>query len=223
MFDRIAVRYDLMNRVLSLGSDVRWRHRMVAALGSPAPRSVLDLATGTGDVACLVARRLARAEVVGLDPSEGMLAVARQKARVRGLGDRVHFVGGDAEALPFESASFDAVTMAFGIRNVPDRRRAVGEMRRVLRPRGRALVLELCEPQGHLLSPLVRLWNRQVMPRLGALVGAADAYAYLDRSIRAFPPAAVFAATLRDAGFAAVRFERLSFGAAALFVADAPA
>ena len=222
MFDRIAARYDLLNRLLSLGTDVGWRKRALARLALHGPVRLLDLASGTGDVALLAARSLPAAEVVGLDPSEGMLAVARQKARAAHLDARVRFVAGDAQALPFDDASFDAITMAFGIRNVPDRPRCLREMHRVLRPGARAVVLELSEPRGHVLSPLARVWNRSVVPRLGALVASADAYAYLDSSIRAFPRAEAFAATMAIAGFASVRFERLSFGAAVLFEGARP-
>jgi demethylmenaquinone methyltransferase/2-methoxy-6-polyprenyl-1,4-benzoquinol methylase len=216
MFDAIAARYDLLNRVLSLGLDRRWRAETVAALGLAPGARVLDVATGTADLAIALAG--AGAEVVGLDASPRMLALAARKIARRGR--RVTLVEGDALALPFPDGSFDAVTIAFGIRNLPDRPAALGAMRRVLRAGGRLAVLELAEPRGGLLGPLARFHIREVVPRLGALLSRAPEYRYLQRSVAAFPPAADFAAMLRAAGLAVRQVRPLSFGVCTLFLAE---
>jgi demethylmenaquinone methyltransferase/2-methoxy-6-polyprenyl-1,4-benzoquinol methylase len=216
MFDAIAARYDLLNRVLSLGLDRRWRAETVAALGLAPGARVLDVATGTADLAIALAG--AGAEVVGLDASPRMLALAARKIARR--GHRVRLVEGDALALPFPDGSFDAVAIAFGIRNLPDRPAALGAMRRVLRAGGRLAVLELAEPRGGVLGPLARFHIREVVPRLGALLSRAPEYRYLQRSVAAFPPAAEFAARLGAAGLAVREVRPLSFGVCTLFVAE---
>ena len=218
MFDRIAGRYDLLNRLLSLGIDRRWRRRAVAALGLPARARVLDLATGTGDLAIEIARRHPDARVIGLDPARGMLAVGREKVLRRGLSGRVLLVPGRAENLPFEDRSLDGLTIAFGIRNVPDRPAALREMARVLRAGARAVILELGEPRSGLLAPLARAWVRGVLPRVGRLLSDPGAYAWLATSMRAFPPPAEFARTMERAGLAPVEVHPLTLGVATLFV-----
>lgn len=218
MFDAIADRYDLLNRLMSLGIDQSWRRRAVRLLQLAPDARVLDLATGTGDLALLLSRAAPEGRVVGLDPSRGMLKVAQAKLERHGLTPRVELVCGDAEQLPFESASFDAVTIAFGIRNVVDRPRALREMARVLVPSGRALVLELTDPKDGLLAPLARAHVHGVLPRLGALLSGRREYRYLERSIAAFPPAEVFATLMRDAGFVRVDVERLTLGTCHLFL-----
>jgi demethylmenaquinone methyltransferase/2-methoxy-6-polyprenyl-1,4-benzoquinol methylase len=235
MFDRIARRYDLCNRVLSLGLDRGWRRRAVRALQLPpdARPRVLDVATGTGDLAIDLARACPGATILGLDPSPRMLEVAARKIGRSGLGDRVSFVVGDARQLPYRSCELDAAAIAFGIRNVPDRGAALRELARVVRPGGRIAVLELGEPSGRVAedAPLVaralrrtlggaaRFHCRHVVPRLGALLSGAREYAYLQRSVAAFPPAAEFAALMRASGLHVVDVQPLTFGACTLFVA----
>ncbi len=222
MFDRIAGRYDLLNRLMSLGLDQRWRRRLIdtTARGAPAGE-LLDLATGTGDVAIMAARRLPERALIGLDPSREMLAVGRTKVAAAGLDGRLSLVEGDAEALPFEAGRFAMVTMSFGIRNVADRPRALREMARVLKPGGRLGILELGEPRTGPLRVLSRFHVHTVVPALGALLSRDDEYAYLARSIAAFPAPDDFAALIADAGFRAVQVEALSFGALHLFTATA--
>lgn len=215
MFDRIADRYDLVNRVISLGLDRGWRTKAVRALALGPSARVLDLATGTGDLAIAIAAAHPDARVVGLDPSEGMLAIARRKAL--GLGGHIELVTGDAQALSFDSASFDGATIAFGIRNVPDRGKGLAEMHRVLRPGARLVVLELAEPDG-ILGPLARWHVHHVVPTLGAWLSGAPEYDYLQRSIAKFPSPAVFADMMAAAGFRDVAWSGLSFGAATLYV-----
>ena len=219
MFDRIARRYDFVNRVLSLGLDRSWRRRAVRSLQLGERPRVLDLATGTGDVAIDVARARPGASVFGLDPSTKMLAIAAQKLARRGLADRVSLVIGDAQRLPYANCEMDAATIAFGIRNVPDRLAALREMARVVRPGGRVAVLELGEPRAGVLGRIARFHTRHIVPRLGAWLSGAREYAYLQRSIAAFPPAAEFAAMMRRAGLDVVEIEPLTFGACTLYVA----
>ena len=219
MFDKIAARYDAMNRVLSFGLDRGWRRRTVRALAlGKAPR-VLDLATGTGDLAVDLARMHPDAQVIGLDPSRQMLAIAERKLASRGLADRVTLVRGDAQHLPYRDAEMDAATIAFGIRNVPDRLAALREMARVVRPGGRVAVLELGEPRRGLLARAARFHTRHVVPRLGALLSGAREYRYLQRSIAAFPPSAEFAQVMADAGLRIIEVVPLTFGVCTLYVA----
>lgn len=225
MFDRIARRYDLLNRVLSLGIDQRWRRRTVGAVAGNGWRSggrVLDLATGTGDLALLIARSHPGVQVDGVDPSRRMLWEARAKVRSAGLEGRVRLVVGDAEALPYPDATFDAATIAFGIRNVPDRARGLREMRRVTRPGGRVAVLELSEPGGGVMGRLARFHVHTLVPRIGALLSGEREYRYLQSSIAAFPPAAEFSDMLRDAGLAVVGVHPLTLGVCHLYVAERP-
>jgi len=219
MFDRIAPRYDLLNRILSLGVDRRWRRRTVAALALGAGARVLDLATGTGDLAIDIARRHRDARVVGSDPSGAMLDIGRTKVARRGLADRVTLVVGDAQAIDYPSASFDAVSIAFGIRNVPDRTAALREMSRVCKPGGRVAILELGEPRRGVIAPLARFHIRHLVPRLGALLSGAREYRYLQSSIAAFPPPERFAALMTRAGLEVLEVAPLTFGVCNLYVA----
>lgn len=219
MFDRIARRYDLVNRVLSLGLDKGWRRRTVRRLQLGERPRVLDVATGTGDLAIDIARMTPGATVVGLDPSTQMLAIARTKLAKRGLDDRVSLVVGDAQELPYQACEMDAATIAFGIRNVPDRPRALRELARVVRPGGRIAVLELGEPRAGVLGRAARFHTRHVVPRLGSLLSGSREYAYLQRSIAAFPPADEFAAMMERAGLHVIEVSPLTFGACTLYVA----
>jgi demethylmenaquinone methyltransferase/2-methoxy-6-polyprenyl-1,4-benzoquinol methylase len=219
MFDAIAARYDLLNRVISLGVDQRWRRATVKALELRPGARVLDLATGTADLAILTARTHPDATVTGLDPSRNMLAVGRDKLAAKGLADRVTLVEGDAERLPFEDASFDGITMAFGIRNVPDRPAALREMARVTRPGGRVAILELADPKGGLLSSFARFHIHTVVPWVGAALSGAREYRYLHESIAAFPPPERFSELMREAGLDVLAARPFTFGVVTLYVA----
>lgn len=220
MFDRIARRYDLLNRVNSFGRDRVWRRRSVAALELRPGHRVLDLATGTADVALEVLRQEPAASVVGLDPSPEMLAVGRRKVEAAGLGDRIELRRGDAEALPLADASVDGVIIAFGIRNVPDRVRAFREMARVTRRGGRIVILELNEPRSGPLAPLVRFHVHQVVPRIGAWLSGAREYRYLEESIAAMPEPRDLADLMRRCGCEVRQVRPLTFGACCLYVAS---
>ena len=219
MFDAIAARYDMVNRVLSFGVDQSWRRATVAALQIGPGARVLDVATGTGDLAIQVARSAADVRVVGIDPSEKMLEIGRQKIERAALGDRVELCSGDAQELPFSDAQFDGVCIAFGIRNVPDRVRGLREMARVTRPGGRIAILELSEPRG-LLAPIARLHVHTLVPWVGALLSGAREYRYLERSIAAFPPPEQFAEMMQQAGLEVAEVRPLTFGACHLFVGE---
>jgi demethylmenaquinone methyltransferase/2-methoxy-6-polyprenyl-1,4-benzoquinol methylase len=219
MFDAIAGKYDFVNRVLSLGMDQSWRRRAVRSLGVGDGATVLDLATGTGDLAIMIADMVPGARVIGIDPSAGMLAVGRDKVQAAGLGARVELREGDAQDIQLGDRSVDAITMAFGIRNVPDRPRALREMARVTKDGGRIAILELSEPKDGAMGALARFYVRGVVPRVGGALSGKREYRYLQESIAAFPPPDEFAATMRAAGLDVIEVVPLMFGAAVLFVA----
>ncbi len=219
MFDAIAPRYDLLNRLLSLGIDQRWRRQLVQLLELVPGARVLDHATGTADLALLIARSCPGVEVIGIDPSSEMLRVGRAKVAAAGLDQRISLRRGDAEDLTeIPSASFDCVSMAFGIRNVPDRLRALRELARVTRPGGRIAILELSEPRGGLLGPLARLHVHKIVPWVGGLLSGSREYAYLQRSIAAFPPPEAFARSMEDSGIRVQHLRPLTFGVCHLYV-----
>ena len=217
MFDAIAPRYDLLNRLFSLGVDRAWRRRVLRILRREPVDRLLDLATGTADLALLCARH-ARS-VLGADISEGMLSHGRTKVDRAGLADRVELVRAASESLPFPDGHFDAVTVAFGVRNFDDLDRGLREMKRVLRPGGRVFVLEFSKARG-LMGALFRLYFHRVMPMVGRWVsGDSSAYTYLPRSVEAFPEGPEFERRLWASGFSAVTSDRLSGGIATLYTA----
>jgi demethylmenaquinone methyltransferase/2-methoxy-6-polyprenyl-1,4-benzoquinol methylase len=218
MFDAIAHRYDFLNHLISFGADRRWRALAAAAAGSDRIERFLDVATGTGDLAFALMHRWPSSRVVGVDPSAKMLALAAQKAKQRGAADRLELLAGDAQALEFGDGIFDGVTIAFGIRNVPDRQAALREMARVSRPGGRIVVLELGEPPARFWTWPARFYIRHVLPAIGALCSKGTAYNYLRTSMAAFPPPREFAAMMERAGVEIVEVRSLMFGAATLFV-----
>ena len=211
MFDRIAPVYDAMNTVMTAGLDRRWRRLTAAAAVRPGDR-VLDACCGTGELAlaCAAAGGL----VTGVDFSERMLDRARRKSSA------IAWVWGDLLSLPFEDRSFDAATVGFGIRNVPDLERAFAELRRVLRPGGRLAVLEITRPRG-IAAPFYGLWFDRAVPLLGKLLPGGAAYAYLPASVRRFPGPRELAALIEAAGFEPVRVRMLAAGIVALHVAEA--
>lgn len=221
MFGEIAPRYDLLNRLLSGGVDQRWRRLAVRLATEKAPRRILDVATGTGDVALLLKRARPAAEVVAGDFTPQMLELARAKAKRTGLD--VRFVEADALALPFADASFDAVTVAFGFRNFADYERGLAEFWRVLAPGGRAVILEFPPPPEGLLGRVYRFYFGGVLPWIGGVIsGRPEAYRYLPNSVERFPRPEQLAAMMRAAGFAGVRWRLLTGGIAAVHVGDKP-
>lgn len=222
MFDAIAARYDRLNRILSLGLDRRWRRQTVKALALEKGARVLDLATGTADLALALAGQSEQTRIVGSDPSENMLAIGDQKVAAAGLGQRVHLELGDAQAIEHPDDSFDACCMAFGIRNVPDRAKALREMARVVRPGGRVAILELAEPERGLLALGARFYIRVVVPFVGGWLSGAKEYRYLQKSIQAFPAPERFAGIMRSAGLEVLEVRPLTFGVVTLYVARVP-
>ena len=222
MFDRIAPRYDLLNRVLSGGTDVRWRRRAVDRLDLGAPARVLDLCTGTADLLIEALSRDPRHSGLGVDLSHAMLVRGSGKLARGGYSGRAALAQGDGEHLPVKAGLFDGALVAFGIRNVGDPLKAMREVLRVLRPGGRFVVLEFSTPGG-LLGAAYRFYSRSVLPRLGGLVsGDASAYAYLPASVAKFPTPEAFASLMREAGFVDVRWQRLTGGIACLHRAEKP-
>ena len=219
-FDGIAERYDLLNRILSLGLDGRWRRRAVEALDLSAGHKIIDVATGTADLAIAIAETGDDIEVVGVDPSVEMLAQGRPK--LGDLADRITLEEGDGQDLRFEDNQFDGASVAFGIRNFPDRLKGLQEMARVVRPGRPVVILELSEPRRGVMAGMSRLYVHQVVPRVGALLSGSEEYRYLQESIAAFPPAEDFCAMMSEAGLQDVTVTPLTFGVVNLFVGHAP-
>jgi demethylmenaquinone methyltransferase/2-methoxy-6-polyprenyl-1,4-benzoquinol methylase len=221
MFDRIAKVYDLLNSVMTAGLHHRWRERAVDFAGVGPGSRVLDVATGTGDLAIELARRVAPGgEVVGSDFSEAMLARARTKPKPPGA--ELRFEWGDALELPFADCAFDAATVGFGARNFSDLARGLAEMVRVVRPGGRVVVLEFTSPTRAPLSLFYRLWFDRVVPLLGTLAGDADAYTYLPNSVKRFPAPAGLAAELERAGLQEISYLLTAGGIVVIHVGTVP-
>jgi demethylmenaquinone methyltransferase / 2-methoxy-6-polyprenyl-1,4-benzoquinol methylase len=206
MFDRIAPVYDAMNRLMTAGLDQRWRRETATAVVRPGDR-VLDVCCGTGDLA--VAAAQAGGSVTGLDFSEPMLERARRKST------EIEWIEGDALALPFADGSFDAVTVGFGVRNLPNVERGLAELRRVLRPEGRLAVLEITRPRG-ILAPFYKLWFDGLIPLAGRILPGGWAYSYLPASVRRFPEPKDLARLLDEAGFDGIRWRLFAGGIVAL-------
>lgn len=218
MFNAIAKRYDLLNRLLSLGMDRRWRKLSVKALHlSPGDR-VLDLATGTGDLAIEIAAYRTQPLVVGADPALEMLRIGQGKVLATKNRSRVQMLGADALALPFVDNAFSGATIAFGIRNVPDRNLGLREMVRVVAPGRHVVVLELANPEGHWFAPFAKLYCQWIVPALGAIVSSRVAYRYLKTSMEGFPSSVEFCGMLEAAGLAEIQHRILFPGACHLYV-----
>ncbi len=219
MFDHIAPAYDRLNHTLSMGIDRWWRRHALRWLKPFRPQQMMDVATGTGDFAILACRMLQPQSLVGTDISEGMMQVGREKVARVGLSDRISFRREDCEALSFADGMFDAVTVAFGIRNFEHLDRGLEEMCRVLRPGGHLVILELSTPDRFPMKQLYRLYSRMI-PLVGRLISHdSSAYTYLPQSIRAFPQGEVMQQSIRRAGFSEVEFKRLTFGICTLYMA----
>ncbi|MCA1813273.1 MAG: ubiquinone/menaquinone biosynthesis methyltransferase [Halobacteriales archaeon] len=211
LFDRVAPRYDLLNKLMSMGQDRKWRARLVASLGETGRGRVLDLGCGTGDVTCALAQNGEQA--VGLDPSAEMLRLAREKA------PHLAWVQGDALRLPFKAGTFDGATSAFVLRNLPDRKASFAEQARVLRPGGVAAHLELVRPAKGWQRALHGAYVRVVVPALGLLSSNRQAYRYLARTVMLVPQPETFAVEMGEAGFGEPRVERMAMGGVAVVAA----
>lgn len=220
MFDKIAPSYDRLNHALSLGIDRRWRRTAVDALGIHQPQQILDIATGTGDFALLLAKRIKPQHIVGADISEGMIAVGREKVKEEGLQNVISFQHEDCMQLSFPDGSFDAVTSSYGVRNFQNLDKGLQEMQRVLRPGGHLLIVELTPPPSFPMKQLFWLYAHVVMPLLGRLISHDDsAYTYLPASMEAFPQPEQMEGILRKAGFTEVQWRRFTFGISTMYLA----
>ena len=220
MFDHIAHSYDLLNQFLSWGIDKSWRRTAVDSLSPFHPRHILDVATGTGDFAILSARRLSPQSITGVDISEGMMQVGRQKVDNLGLGHLIRFQREDCEALSFADGMFDAVTVAYGVRNFAHLDLGLKEMCRVLKPGGHLLVIELSSPRRFPMKQLFSIYAKIVMPLVGRMVSKDhSAYTYLPATMAAFPQGEVMQGILLKAGFSDVRFKRFTFGISTMYLA----
>ncbi len=217
MFDAIAPRYDLLNRVLSFGIDKGWRRKAITLLEESAPRRILDVATGTADLA-IEALRLGPEKVVGVDISEEMLRVGRKKVQEIGEEDRIELKRGDSERLPFSDKQFDAAIVAFGVRNFENLNKGLAEIHRVLKPGGMLVVLEFSHPRVFPVKQAYGFYSRFILPRVGCAVsGNEGAYRYLPDAGAAFPEGDAFLGRLRDGGFGDLHCTPLTFGIASLY------
>ena len=220
MFDSIAHSYDFLNHALSLGIDRSWRRAAIDSLKPFAPKYLLDVATGTGDFALLAMQRLSLDRILGIDLSEGMLSVGREKVKKEGLADRIEMRKADCMALDLPDDTFDAVTVAYGVRNFENLDQGLREMRRVLRPGGRLVIIELTSPVRSPMKQLFRLYSRVLMPLIGKIISRdAKAYSYLPATMEAFPQGEVMQEILLKAGYTNVQFKRFTFGLSTLYTA----
>ena len=222
MFDSIAGDYDALNHILSLDVDKIWRKRALKQIvDAPAPVQVLDLACGTGDFSIAIAKALTGGHVTGVDLSEGMLAVMREKVDKAELNGMISIEEGDGENLRFPDNTFDRVTIAFGIRNFEDRPKGLREMLRVLKPGGRLVILELSCPENKIIRWFYDLYFLHILPKIGGKVsGDKAAYAYLPASVAAFPGKKEFTATMREAGFRTVTHKAFTLGICRMYTGE---
>ncbi|MFM8806633.1 MAG: bifunctional demethylmenaquinone methyltransferase/2-methoxy-6-polyprenyl-1,4-benzoquinol methylase UbiE [Sphingomonadales bacterium] len=223
MFDRIAKRYDLMNRFLSARIDLYWRKKAIAQLKQSAPKKLLDVATGTADLSLLAYRMLKPDQIIGIDISEGMLQIGREKIRQRQLDEQIRLLYGDAETINAPDRSFDAVMVAFGVRNFENLQAGLSEMLRVLKPGGQLVVVEFATPRNGFFRRLYNGYMKDWAPRLAQQLNTdGQAYAYLNRSSNAFPDREAFVALLQEAGYSKASFTPLTFGICCLYTATRP-
>lgn len=220
MFDTISTNYDGLNRVISFGIDVKWRKKVVSMVAKKKPDAVLDIATGTGDLAIQIAKTGA-GNIIGLDLSEGMLAVGRKKIKEENLQDRIEMIQGDSGALPFEDNKFDAITVAFGVRNFETLEKGLAEIYRVLKPGGIFVVLETSVPTKFPFKQGYNLYTRNLLPLIGKLFSKdQEAYSYLSESAAAFPHGETFNNILRKIGFTNVENKPQTLGVATIYSAS---
>lgn len=220
MFDNIAPAYDFMNRAMTFGIDKIWRRKAVRLIENMHPSKILDVASGTGDLAILLARKIPSASVLGVDISEGMLDLGSRKVADAGLSDRVLFSVADCLALPLPDNSFDCVSVAYGVRNFQNLLAGYKEMYRVMRPGGMLCVIELSTPDSPLVSPFYRFYTKCIIPAVGRMISNdVRAYSYLPESIAAVPKGKQMLRLISDAGFRDARFRPLTFGVCTIYTA----
>lgn len=220
MFNRIAGKYDFLNHFLSMGIDKGWRRKAINTLQSLQPKDILDIATGTGDLA-IEALHLQPHRIIGVDISEGMLEIGRKKIAGKKLEDRISLQYGDSEALPFDAGTFDAITCAYGVRNFENLEKGIAEMQRVLRTGGRIAILEFSKPKRFPVKQFYGCYFRYILPVLGKAVSKdATAYTYLPQSVAAFPEGQDFCKILKKHGFKNTKAKPLTFGITTLYTAE---
>lgn len=221
MFNRIAPYYDLLNRLLSLGIDRSWRKKAIAMLKEHDPKVVLDVATGTADLALETARQLPAEQIVGVDISTQMLDIGREKIAKKGLAKVIRLEEGDSENLPFENNTFDAITVAFGVRNFGNLEKGLSEMQRVLKPGGRLIVLEFSKPQTFPFRQIFNFYFKNILPLIGRVTSRdRKAYRYLYESVQAFPEGERFLSILTKTGFKSNRCIPLTLGVCSIYSAE---
>jgi demethylmenaquinone methyltransferase/2-methoxy-6-polyprenyl-1,4-benzoquinol methylase len=220
MFNSIAHKYDFLNRLLSMGIDKGWRRKAISYLKPIQPKLILDVATGTGDLA-LEAMKLNPDKVIGLDIAEQMLVFGREKIAAKGLTNKIDMMKGDSENLPFADNNFDAITVAFGVRNFQDLAKGLKEMNRVLKPGGRLVVLEFSKPAGFPYKQVYNFYFTYILPLMGNMVSnSKNAYTYLPESVKHFPEGNEFSSFLKAAGYKDIIVKPLTFGTCSLYIAD---
>ncbi len=220
MFDNISPRYDFLNRFLSMGVDIGWRKKTVKAVAQSKPQRILDVATGTADLAIELTKSGAK-EIIGCDISEGMLSIGKEKIKKKELDNVIRLQSGDSEQLPFEDNSFDAVTVAFGVRNFQTPVKGLTEINRVLKKGSKIYVLEFSEPEKFPVKQLYSFYFKYILPFWGRLISKDNAaYTYLPNSVKAFPHGEAFLQLLTASGFHKNSAKKLSFGIASLYIGE---
>ena len=218
MFDNIAVRYDFLNRFLSAGIDISWRKKAIHQLKEINPKQILDVATGTADVAIMMTKILKADNIIGIDISNGMLEIGRQKINKLDLNKKIELLNGDSESINFDDNSFDAVTVAFGVRNFQNLEKGLAEIRRVLKPGGKLVVLEFSYPKLPIIKTIYQFYMKIVTPGLGKLFSKnKTAYQYLDESIKKFPEGKSFIDVLNKTGYHHTYSKTLSLGICSIY------
>lgn len=217
MFNSIAGKYDFLNHFLSAGIDIYWRKRAVKIMGQNKPALILDIATGTGDLA-IEALQLNPRKIIGVDISEGMLAIGQEKIKKRQLTDKIELQLGDSENLAFAEGTFDGAMAAFGVRNFENLPLGLQEMYRVLKPGGRVVILEFSKPRGFPFKQFYNFYFKQILPVFGKLISKdQSAYTYLPESVQAFPDGADFISILKQVGFKNTQWHSLTFGISSIY------
>ena len=217
MFNNISPRYDLLNHTLSLGIDILWRKKAIRILKPYAPQTVLDIATGTGDFA-IEAVKLKPIKIIGVDISEGMLAVGKEKMAQKGLSDLIELSYGDAENLSFEDNKFDAITVAFGVRNFENLKKGLSEMFRVTSEGGHVMIIEFSKPAKFPVKQLYNFYFNSILPKIGKMVSKDNAaYQYLPESVAAFPDGQEFLKILNEVGYKEAKCIPLTFGISSIY------
>ena len=219
MFNSIAGKYDFLNHFLSAGVDIYWRKKAIGLLQKSQPKQILDIATGTGDLA-IEALKVNPDKITGVDISEGMLAVGREKLQKKGLSSKIELQPGDSENLQFETNTFDAITCAFGVRNFENLEKGLSEMNRVLKPGGRVVILEFSKPTAFPMKQAYNFYFKNILPVFGKVISKdQSAYTYLPESVQAFPDGKAFLQILDKVGFKQSQWQSLTFGICSIYTA----